>query len=596
MNKKRRVRTEIETQYQWDLTKCYQNTKEWETDYEQLQPLRQALELERNKIMLSSSNLLTVLKKQETIERLLEKLSGYAFLKYSEDTTNNEANILKAKIEKKNHEIATQLTFINSEILKVDYKLCLQYIAENAELKKYDFYLEQLFRLQKHKLSEKEEKLLARTGEILGAPRNMYTVFKNADLKYGSVKIKGEEIEITEANYIKLLQNKNREVRAEVFKRYYKTYETYNNTLAEMLKYNVKSYTMVACLRNFNNYLEMSLYNQNIDLVVYDNLITTVNNNLGLLHQYMELRQTELKLKQLQMYDLYVPLTEDNKEYSYEEAEAIVKEALKPLGADYLVIVNKIFKERLIDVYDNVGKTSGAYSLGIYDFDPYILLNYNQTLGSVATLIHEIGHSVHSYYTNNNESYFNSRYSIFTAEIASTVNEILLMYYLLNNTTDCKQKRQILNLMLESFKGSIFRQTMFAEFERELFQREQNNEVLTATLINEIYYNLNKKYSGSHVVSDEEIRLEWCRIPHFYRPYYVYQYATGLSAAWSIATEILKGNQQVLQKYKVFLASGNNDYPLNLLKKVGVDFTTPEPILKALAGFADLIQQYKTLE
>ncbi|MDD2490076.1 MAG: oligoendopeptidase F [Bacilli bacterium] len=596
MNEKQKTRDQIKEKYKWDLTSFYKNLDDWYLDIDKINPLVEELVSYKEKIMANSSNLLTVLTKLDDLKRLINNLIVYAYLKYNEDTSNNESNITKGKIEKINSEVDEKIAFINTEILKEDYSLVKKYLNELDELKIYQYYLENLFRFKDHILSDKEEKIIASIGEILNTADDIYTVIKNADLKYGKIIIDNKEIEVTESNYIKLIKSDRQDIRKKVFKKLYETYDEFKNTFAATLKYNVKNNIFIAKTRKYTNPLQMSLYNNNIDLLVYDNLIKVVNNNLDILHKYIALKKKELNLKEFHMYDIYASMVSNsNKEYSYEDAVNIVINALKPLGDDYIRVVKKIFNERMIDVFTNKGKLSGAYSFGSYDSPPYIHLNYNNTLDSVFTLVHEVGHSVHSYYSNNKQPYIYHKYPIFTAEIASIVNEILLVRYLLNNTNDIKEKKILLNQMIELFKGTIYRQTMFAEFEKILYLKEQNNEVLTAKLISDIYYDLNKKYYGDSIIHDQEISLEWCRIPHFYSPFYVYQYATGLAAACAIVSDILDGKEETLINYKKFLASGNSDYPINLLKKVGVDMTTTKPIEKALNMFNDIIDEYINL-
>lgn len=597
MREKRQKRSDIQSKYKWDLSSLYTNIDDWNKDIDKIQPLVDEIKGYQGKIMDSSHNLLELLKKIEKLNRLIVNLYVYANMRYHEDTTNNEAIANKGKIEKLNVEVSEQTFFVNPEILKSNYSLIEKYMSELDELKIYRFNFEYLFRIKPHTLSDEEEKLLASLGEIIDTSDDIYTTMHNADLKFGSIVIDKKKMEITDSNFVKLLSNNNQEIRKKVFKKYYKAYNAFKNTFATTLKYNVKSSSFVAKTRKYDNPLQMSLYSNDIDVSVYDNLIKAVNDNLSIIHKYIKLRKRELGVKQLHMYDIYAKMiNSDKKEYSYEEAFAIVKTALAPLGEDYINLLDKAFNERWIDVYDNEGKKSGAYSWGTYDSKPYLLLNFDGTINSLSTLAHELGHSIHSYYTNKNQPYVYSNHAIFTAEVASTVNEILLNKYLFNNTTDKKQKKILLNELMEKFKGTLYRQTMFAEFEKIIFEKEAKNEVLTEQLISDIYYDLNKKYYGNDIIHDQEICLEWARIPHFYTPFYVYQYATGISAACAIASDILNNKPGFVEKYKAFLSSGTSDYPINLLKQVDVDMTKTEPIIKALTLFEDAINDYMALE
>lgn len=593
----RKKRSEIDGKYKWDLSKMYKDPEEWEKDVDKLKDIVKDIVAFKGKIMADSHSLLNTLKKCEELDRIQTNVYCYAYLKYHEDTANNEAIKMTGRIDKIMTELNENIVFVQTEILKSDYSLIKTYMTELEELKVYDFMLESLFRKKDHILGDEEESLLASAGEVLFSSSQVYDVITDTDLKYGEVVIDGKTIEITSNNLTTLSRHKNQNVRKKVFNKYYKVFKQYKNTLAATFKYNVKSDNFIAKARKYDNPLQMSLYQNKIDLSIYDNLIQTINNHLDVMHKYIGLRKKALKVDKLHMYDIYAPLIEKlNKEYPYESAPQVVKEALKPLGEEYLRDLNKAFEQKWIDVYDNVGKHGGAYSWGTYDSYPYILLNYNGTLNDISTLAHELGHSMHSYYTNKVQPITYAGHAIFTAEVASTVNEMLLSKYLLEHTNDKEEKRSILNELMEKFKGTLYRQTMFAEFEKTIFEKEKENEVLTAELISDIYYNLNKKYYGEDIVHDSDIRYEWARIPHFYRPFYVYQYATGISAACAIVSDILSDKKDAVSNYIKFLSSGTSNYPIELLKIAGVDMSTTEPIEKAIKMFDDTIEEFISLD
>ncbi|MDD4036302.1 MAG: oligoendopeptidase F [Bacilli bacterium] len=593
---KNKKREEINDKYKWDLSTMYKSDKDIELDINKLNILLTELLTYKDKIMSSSTNLLAVLQKEEQLDRILSNLYVYASMKYHEDTAIETAIKLKGRMEKIYVEASEKLVFITTEILKSDYQLVKEYLNKEPNLRLYKFKLERLFRGKPHILSDSEETLLAATSEIFSSSSNIYEVISNTDIKYDTVNIDNKEIEITNSNFVTLLNTNKQEDRKKVFETYYQSLNKFKNTFASTLKYSVKTYSLIARLRQYESPLHMSLYHNNIDVSVVNNLIEVVNKNLLPLHNYIKLRKQELGLKELHMYDIYVNMVSKSKqEYTYEEAFSMIREALKPLGEDYIKLLDKAYHERWIDVYENENKRSGAYSSGTYDSNPYILTNFDGTLNEVYTLAHELGHSMHSYYSNKSQPYAYSNYSLFTAEVTSLVNEILLSNYLLNKATNKNEKKIILNQLMEKFKGTLYRQTMFAEFELLLYDKEQNNEVLTEQLLSNLYYELNKKYYGNDIIHDKEIALEWIRIPHFYRPFYVYQYATGIAAGFSIAIDIIDGKKEAVNNYKEFLKSGDSDYPIELLKIVGIDMTKKEPIEKAIKRFESIISDYMAL-
>ncbi len=592
MDNKIKLRSEIAEKDKWDLISMYSSIKSWQDDFKKIETLLKYLKENKN-FMDSAINLNKVLNNWENLDLLHGNLYIYAVMKYHEDTTNNESMKIKGQIEKIGPIINESSAIIRNEILKADYAVVEKYMSELSALKKYKFFFEKLFRQKEHILSDKEELLIAGMSEIFSSSSNIYDVIHDTDLKYKKVSIDNEKIEIRNSNFVKLQKLNNQVDRKKVFKGYYEAYKNMKNTFATTIKYNIKALTFIAKVRKYQNPLDMELYNDKIDVNVYDNLIKTVNSNLDILHKYISLRKKELNLKELHMYDIYASITgADSKKYSYEEAKTIVKAALKPLGSEYLKVLDKAFEERWIDIYNNANKHSGAYSWGTYTSKPYVLLNFEGTLYDIFILAHELGHSIHSYYSNKNQPSIYASYSIFVAEVASTVNEMLLSKYLINNVADNKQKKILLNELMESFKATLYRQTMFAEFEKIVFEKEQNNEVITEELLSTLYYDLNKKYYGNEIIHDDEIRYEWMRIPHFYNSFYVYKYATGISAACAIVNKILSGDKKHVNNYLKFLASGGSDYPIELLKIAGVNMSAKEPIENAIKIFDETINQY----
>lgn len=459
------------------------------------------------------------------------------------------------------------------------------------------FSIKENLRQKEHILSEKEEQILAMSAEISDIGGDVFTMFNNADIKFPYIKDEeGEEIEVTKGRYIAFLESKDRRVRKDAFEAVYSSYKKMKNTLAASLTGNVKKNRFYSLVRKYPSALEASLDNDNIPVDVYTTLIDTVNKNLPLLDRYLKLRKKVLKLDELHMYDLYVPMVEEfDKKIPYEEARTIVAEALKPLGEEYIGYLQKGMNSAWIDVYENEGKTSGAYAWGAYKTHPYVLLNYQNKINDVFTLAHEMGHALHSYYTNMTQPYVYSEYKIFVAEVASTVNESLLMRYLLPRASSKQEKAYLLNHYLEEFRGTVFRQVMFAEFEKIIHEKVEQGEALNAQELSNIYYGLNKKYFGEAVTVDEDIAMEWSRIPHFYSSFYVYKYATGFSSATAIAEKILTEGRPAVDKYLEFLKSGGSNYPLELLKIAGVDLSTPQPIQDALNVFEKTLDELEEL-
>ena len=589
-------RKEVPNEYKWDLSKMYKDSKVIEKDIDRVNELTPKILEFKSHIMDNSDSLYNFLKLTEEQDRIVNKLYVYSKMDFDVDTKDNKTKSLKMKIEKLNESLSEKFSFIEPEMMETEYEKVLEYIKENKRLEEYKFYLEDIYRFKTHSLSQKEEDIYVRALNAFGNCSEAFSALNNSDIDLGYIKNeKGEDVKLTQSNYFVFMKSKDRKVRENAFNAMYNYYKNRKNTLASTYVGEIKESSFVTNVKKYSSTLERSLFNDNIDKSVYKNLIDTIHKNMDLMYDYMGLRKKMLNLDELHMYDIYVDLVDSKKQsIPFEEGKKILFEALKPLGDKYLTDLNKAFDEKWIDIYPSEGKRSGAYSWGCYDSYPYLLLNYNDTIDAVSTMGHELGHSMHSYYSHS-QNYVDSNYPIFLAEIASTVNEVLINDYLYKNAKSKNEKIFYLVDFLDTVRTTLYRQTMFAEFEMIMHQYEQEGISLTEEKISNTYYDLNKLYYGDNVVSDDNIRYEWSRIPHFYTPFYVYKYATGLSAALSIANRILKGDTKTKDDYLVFLSSGGNDYPLNILKKVGVDMETPKPIEEALSLFEDKLNELKEL-
>lgn len=597
MEQRQKARSEIEEKYKWDLTPIYKDVDSWYEDYDLVsKEIKKVLDFKGN-IVKSAKNLLDYIEFSMNLERKLYKLYYYAHLNFDSDTTNNEYQKMNGKIENLLAEYNRLDSFANPEMMKIDYNQIKEFYKEEPRLQEYEFLLEQLYRYKDHILNTEAESIISSFANINSTPEQVFEALTDSDLRFGKVKNdKGEDVELTESNYSSFIESTNRDVRKEAFEMLLKTYSNYKNTIANTFAGNVEVLTTMAKLKKYSSSLEASLFDDNISTEVYNNLIDTVSHNLNVLYKYFDLKKEVLDLDEFHLYDQYNSLVPDcSKNYTFEEAKDLVLKALAVLGEDYVANLNKAFDERWIDVYNNKGKRTGAYSSGFYDTNPYVLLNFNGKFGDVSTLAHELGHSMHTYYSCHNNPYQYSSYKIFVAEVASTVNELLLKYYILNHTDDVNEKKYIINEMMNNFKSTIYRQTMFAEFERDMHALKEKGEVLTSQLLSDKYYELNKKYFGPNVVVDDVIRYEWERIPHFYYDFYVYKYAIGLSCACYIADGILNNKPNALENYKKFLSSGGSDYPANELKIAGIDVTKSEVVESAIKMFDNLIKQFKEL-
>lgn len=591
------LRADISDSYKWKLEDMYADNAQWEADFARVQELLPAFGQYKGKLSESSQVLYNCLKTSDELSVISDKLYCYARMRRDEDNAQSVYQTMTDRIMMLGTDVSTEMSWITPELTAVPEETLAAFMKENAGLAVYKHFLEDLTRQKKHILPAREEEILAMMGEVAHAPSDIFTMFNNADIRFSHIKDEnGNDVELTKGRYSTFMECRNRTVREEAFKAMYKSYISVRNTLGSMYANNLKKDRFYAKIRNYQSSLENALDSDNIAVDVYDNLIETVHRNLPLLHRYLDIRKKLLNVPELHMYDLYVPLIEQPEEkIPYEKALAMVEEGLKPLGQDYVEALKDAFENRWIDVYENRGKTSGAYSWGTWANHPYVLLNYQGAINDVFTIAHEMGHALHSWYTNKTQPYIYSSYKIFVAEVASTVNENILVKDLLAKTTDNKQKAYLLNHYLEEFRGTVFRQTMFAEFEKLVHASIEQGNPLNADGFSTLYRELNQKYFGPNVVIDSEIDMEWSRIPHFYRSFYVYKYATGFSAAASLAKQITEDGPDAVNRYIDFLKSGDSDYPLEILKKAGVDLFTPKPVQDAMDSFKDVLDQFESL-
>jgi oligoendopeptidase F len=590
-------RNEIPIEETWRLEDIFPSDEAWEQEFQEVKKMLPQLADYQGRLGESADVFYEALQYQDHLSLRLDKLYTYAHMRYDQDTTNSFYQSLNDRIKGLYSEASSAMAFIVPEILAIDEAKVKSFLKEKEELKLYEHALDEINRQRPHVLSAKEEALLAQAAEVMASSSNTFGMLNNADLKFPAIiDENGEEVEVTHGRYIRFLESEDRRVRRDAFKAVYKTYGKYKNTFASTLSGAVKKDNFFARVRQYQSARQAALSSNNIPESVYDNLVETVNKNLDLLHRYVRLRKKALGLEELHMYDLYTPLVKNVKmEVTYEEAKQYLLKGLAPLGEEYVSIVKEGLENRWVDVRENAGKRSGAYSSGAYGTNPYILLNWQDNVNNLFTLAHEFGHSVHSYYTRKTQPYPYGSYSIFVAEVASTCNEALLNDYLLKTIEEEDKRLYLLNHYLEGFRGTVFRQTMFAEFEHMVHVKAQQGEALTAESLTSMYYELNKKYFGSDVVVDEEIGLEWARIPHFYYNYYVYQYATGFSAATALSKQILEEGEPAVQRYVEFLKAGSSDYPIEVLKKAGVDMATAKPIEEACQVFEQKLEEMEQL-
>ena len=590
-------RIEQKVEDTWCLEDMFESDDFWEEEFGRLQRMIFQYEDFEGTLGESADSLLEYLKFNDETNLLMERLYVYANMRYHQDMANSMYQEFAARAQKLMVEISGASAFAEPEILEITTEKINIFFNENPQLETYKRYISEILRGKNHTLDKKTETILAKSRQMANAAENIFSMYNGADIKFPSITTEeGEEIEITHGNFVPLLESVDREVRKAAFEGVYETYGKMRNTLAATFAANLDQANFYAQVRNFSSAREMYLYGSNIPESVYDNLIETVHKNMDKMHKYVSLRKKILDVSELHMYDLYTPIAKaPDTKYSFEAAKDIVLEGLAPMGEEYIKVLEEGFDNRWIDVYENEGKRSGAYSWGAYGTHPYVLMNYHGTLDHVFTLAHEMGHAIHSYYSDANQPYVNAGYKIFVAEVASTCNESLLIQHLLKITEDEEEKTYLINHFLEQFKGTLYRQTMFAEFEKIAHSMVQNGEGVTADRLCGIYYNLNKEYFGDDIVIDKEIELEWARIPHFYNPFYVYQYATGLSAAIALSKRILEEGKPAVEDYMKFLTGGSSQDPIELLKIAGVDMTSSEPIETALELFGNLLEELQKI-
>ena len=590
-------REELPENLTWDLTKIFSSDKEFDEKYLELSEKLKKSEKYKGTLNQGASQFLDAIEFVLSVYRQTEIIYVYAHLKNDQDTGNTEYQSLYARASSLFSKVSEAVSWFEPEILQLSDERIWQYFKEEPKLEVYRHYIQQIVDNRAHVLSADQESLLAGAGEIFEASSDTFAVLNNADLVFPTIEGEnGEKVQLSHGVYGQLLESTDRSVREAAFKGLYSVYEQFRNTFASTLSTHIKGHNFKAKVRNYSSAREASLSNNHIPESVYDTLVDVVNKHLPLLHRYMELRKRLLEVEKLHMYDLYTPvLGEAPITFTYEEAKEKALEALKPMGEEYMTIVEKAFSERWIDVVENKGKRSGAYSSGSYDTNPYILLNWHDTLDQLFTLVHEMGHSVHSYFTRSSQPYVYGDYSIFLAEIASTTNENILTEYLLETEKDPRVRAYVLNHYLDGFKGTVFRQTQFAEFEHFMHTEDEKGVPLTSEYLSDSYGKLNAKYYGPAVEEDPEIKFEWSRIPHFYYNYYVFQYSTGFSAASALAKRILSQEPDALENYLAYLKAGNSDYPVEVMKKAGVDMTQAAYIEDAMSMFEQRLNELEEL-
>lgn len=590
-------RSEIPQEMKWKIEDLYASNEQWERDFQEVKNLTVKIQDFEGKLGDSAENLYDCLKTQDLLAEKMGRLYAYARMRRDEDNTNPTYQALTDRAATLSVHVSSATAFVVPEILQIPSDRIHSFLEQEDGLKLYRFALEEIIRTRDHVLSPAEEQLLAQVGELAHGPSTIFGMLNNADMKFPNIKDEnGDEVELTKGRYIQFLESKDRDVRRNAFETLYATYRKQINTLAAILQASIKKDVFYASVRNYESARQAAMDEDNIPLDVYDNLISTVHEYLPEMYRYVRLRKKLLGLNELHMYDLFAPIVKDVEfKITYDEAKETVAKGLAPMGVEYGKILHEGFNTGWIDVHENIGKTSGAYSWGSYGTHPFVLLNWQDNMNNMFTLAHEMGHAIHSYYTHKTQPFTYSDYTIFVAEVASTCNEALLLEYLLETTTDPREKMYLLNHHLEGFRGTVFRQTMFAEFEKITHAKVEAGEPLTSEALNRIYRELNEKYYGPEMVIDEEIDMEWARIPHFYNAFYVYKYATGFSAATALSQQILQEGKPAVERYINFLKGGSSDYSINLLKGAGVDMTSPQPIRNALDVFKKRLDEMEKL-
>ena len=590
-------RSQVDEKYTWNLTDLYPSMEAWEKDLNRYGEMGRMVMRYEGKVGADAENLYFVLTTFTQMEEMMAKVFHYVQRLYDQDTADTKNQSYCGKAFNLYASVGSEIAFIDPEIIAISEEQLEQFYKEKEELEFFRRYVNEIRRRKEHCLSAELEKVMAMTAEMAQVPSDTYSVLGNADMHFPAIRDEeGETVRITHGRFISLLESPNRQLRKEVFEKYYGEYKQYLNTFASLYNGQVKKQIFYAKMRKYPSNLSAAVDENNVPVTVYRNLIDTVNANLDKMHAYVTLRKKLLKVDTLNMYDIYTPMISGvAKKYSYSQAQDMILKALQPLGEEYVAKVKEGFENRWIDVYENQGKRSGAYSAAVYGVHPYVLMNYNESLDSVFTLIHEMGHSMHSYYSDTTQPYIYSQYKIFVAEVASTCNEVLLLEYLLRQTEDKKERAYLLNHYLDMFKGTLFRQTQFAEFELQSNEIAERGENLNADNLSSLYLELNQKYYGQDMVSNPEIAYEWARIPHFYYNFYVYQYATSFAAAVAIAHNILEQGAPMVEKYIDFLKSGCSVPPVEQLRAVGIDLEKPKPIQSALDVMAHVISELDSL-
>lgn len=597
MAKEEKLRCEIEDKYKWDLTKIYKDEKEWQKDFDDVkEKILKVLEY-KDSFLSNGKKLYEYLKYDEEVSRKLEKIYYYAHLNYDADTLDEKYKVMTNKVSDLFTKYNELSSFVVPEILKLDEEKLNTFYKDEEKLEDYRFSIENIYRFKNHTLDEEKEKMLSNLSKCLSNPEETYEALTDSDFEYDYITDeKGNKVKFNESNYSLFIKSKDRSVRKKAFEMLHNKYKKYIRTITSTYKGEVENNVVLAKIRNYDSAISASLYSDNVPVDIYDNLIKVVNDNMNVLYDYYDLKKEILSLDYLHMYDTYVEIINKiDKKYSFDEAKEIVIDALSVLGDKYVKNLKKAFDEKWIDVYHSKGKRSGAYSSGNFDVNPYVLLNFEGTLNDVSTLAHELGHSMHTYLSCKNNPYQYSSYEIFVAEVASTVNELLLANYMLKNSKNKDEKLAIINHILDLYKATLYRQTMFAEFEKETHKLREKGEVLTSELLSNTYYNLVKKYFGPNVLCDDLIRYEWARIPHFYYNFYVYKYATGISAASYIVDGILNNKEGALENYINFLKTGGSMYPLDELKIAGVNLNSKSVILSAIKTFEKYLKEFKDI-
>lgn len=591
------ARSDIADEHKWNIEAIYPQDAQWESDFSALNPLVEELNGYKGKLGESDTTLLAALQRRDQIGQSLTKLFSYARMRRDEDNTNAQYQALTDRAQALWARVQEAGAYFSPELLEVGQDKVEEFMQKNEQLRLYEHEMEDLFRQAKHMLSEREEALLAGVSEIAAGPETTYDMLTSADMTYGTIKDEeGSEVELSQGRYFRYVRSVDRRVREEAFHTFHNAFHKNRNTIASTYATQVKSDIFHARSRKYDSSLEASLSHDNIPVGVYTGLIEAVHENMPLMDRYLELRKRVLGLDEMHLWDLHVPLVpEADEDVPYERATEMVTNSLEPMGAEYMSGVHEGFNSRWTDVFETNNKTSGAYSWGVYGVHPFMLLNYQDNLRDVFTLAHEMGHSMHTYFSFKTQPFVYSEYTLFVAEVASTLNEEMLIHHLLQTTESRAVKLAVINYSLEQFRSTLFRQTMFAEYEKIAHERAEAGEALTADLLSEIHYDLNKLYHGKGIVVDEEVAIEWARIPHFYRSFYVYKYATGISAAVALSQQIIHEGQPAVDRYLSFLSKGGSDYSINLLRDAGVDMTSREPVRQALYMFGTRLDQMEAL-